>query len=246
MERNGTENEEFGVVKRKESENKKEEYLGHGCDRSCGLLEATADNAAEHVDTDTLALDLAAGLVLLVGRDADDITLDLPAADVGNELGQGVTAAQVEPLLEGLGGDGAEGLANLDGDADADELLETGDIGGQISVQVIRVQGGPELGVLSGLEEGRKAGELLDGLDKVGGLRGSLGLGGGREGLSVGGEQSEAEREGGGREHSQGLDQDVGDGVGLEEVGVELVTVLDEKSAGISTGLIIHISYVKK
>jgi hypothetical protein len=37
----------------------------------------------------------------------------------------------------------------LDGDADADEFLETGHVGGQVGVQVIRVQGGPELGVLS-------------------------------------------------------------------------------------------------
>jgi hypothetical protein len=41
----------------------------------------------------------------------------------------------------------------------------------------------------------------------------------------VGGEQGEAEREGGRGEHGQSLGQDVGDGVGLEEVGVELVAM---------------------
>lgn len=39
----------------------------------------------------------------------------------------------------------------------------------------------------------------------------------------MGGEEGEAEREGGGWEHGQGFGEDVGDSVGLEEVGVELV-----------------------
>lgn len=169
-----------------------------------------------------LALDLRAGLVLLVGRHADDVAIDLPAADIDDELVERVTAADIEPGLEVLGGDGAEGVADLDGDADADEFLETGHVGGQVGVQVIRVQGGPELGVLGGLEEGGQAGELLDGLDEVGGLRGGLGFAGGREGLGACWEQGEAEREGGRGEHGQGLGQDVGHGVGLDEVGVEL------------------------
>lgn len=190
-----------------------------------GLLETAADHTAEHIDADTLALDLAACLILLVGGDGNNVTLDLPAADISDELAEGITAAHIEPLLQRVGGDRAEGLANLDGDADADQLLETGDIGSQIGIEVVRVQGGPELGVLGGLEEGREAGELLHGLNEVGGLGGGLGLGSGREGLSVGGKQSEAEREGGRRENGQGLGQNVGDGVGLEEVGVELVAV---------------------
>ena len=51
-----------------------------------------------------------------------------------------------------------------------------------------------------------------------------MGLGvGGREGLGVRGEQGKAEGEGGRGEDGQGLDEDVGDDLGLEEVGVELV-----------------------
>lgn len=169
-----------------------------------------------------LALDFRTGLVLLVGRDANDSTIDLPATDVNDELVQGIAAANIEPRLEVLGSDGAESLADFDGDADADEFLEARDVGGQVGVQVVRVKGGPELGVLGGFEEGGEAGELLHGLDEVGLLGGGLCCVGVGEGLGAWGEQGEAEREGGGGEHGQSLGEDVGDGVGLEEVGVEL------------------------
>ena len=204
----------------------------------CGLLEAAADHAAEHVDADALALDFAAGLVLLVRRHAHDGTVDLPAADVRDELVEGFAAAQVQPLLQGVRGDGAEGLADLDGNADAHQLLEAGDVGSQVCVQVIGVEGRPELGVLGGLEEGGQLGELLHGLDEVGGLRGGLGLGSGRERLSVGGEKGEAEREGGGGENGEGLGQDVGDGVGLQEMRVKLVAMVHSVSDALAIGSI--------
>jgi hypothetical protein len=190
--------------------------------RLCGQLKATTDDTTELLDADVLALDLGAGLVLLVGRHTDEGAINLPAADIDDELVERVTAADIEPGLEVLGGDGAEGVSDLNGDANADEFLEAGNIGGQVGIQIVRVQGGPELGVLGGLEEGGQTGELLNGLDKVGGLRGGLGFGGGRERLSACWEQGEAEREGGRGEYGQGLGQDVGDGVGLDEVGVEL------------------------
>lgn len=176
-----------------------------------------------------LALNLGAGLVLLVGRHTDDGAINLPAADVNNELVKRVTAADIEPGLQVLGSDGAEGVADLDGDSDANELLEAGHIGGQVCVQVVRVQGGPELGVLGGLEESGQTCELLHGLDEVGGLRGGLGFGGGGEGLGVCWEQGEAEREGGRGEHGQGLGQNVGHGIGLDKVGVELEAGFFEK-----------------
>jgi hypothetical protein len=69
--------------------------------------------------------------------------------------------------------------------------------------------------------------ELLHRFDEVAVLGGSLALGTVGERLSVGGEQGEAEREGGRGEHGKGLDQNVGDGVGLKEVGVELVAIAE-------------------
>lgn len=207
--------------------------------RSCSLLETPADDTAEHVNTDTLALDLAAGLVLLVGGHLDHGVgaglVNLPAADLGDELLESLAAAQVEPLLQNLGRDLTEGLADLNGNADAHELLEAGNVGNKVGVQVIRVQGGPELGVLSRLEEGGETGELLDRLDEVGGLGGGLGLSvGGLEGLSVGGEESKAEGESRRGEDSQGLDEDVGDGLRLEKVGVELVPARGREGVSIS------------
>lgn len=195
---------------------------------SRGLLKTPSDHTAEHIHTHALALDLAARLVLLVRGHLDNSAVGtrlvhLPAADLGDELLEGLAAAQVEPLLQHLGVDLPEGLADLDGDTDAHELLEAGDVGDQVRVQVIGVQGGPELGVLGGLEEGGQAGELLDGFDEVGGL-GGVGVGGG-EGLGVGGEEGKAEGEGGRGEDGESLGKDVGDGFGLEEVRVELVAV---------------------
>lgn len=170
-----------------------------------------------------LTLHLAASLILLVGGDTDNSTINLPATDIRDKLVKGLTAAQIKPLLEGVGRDRAEGLADLHGDADADELLEARDVGRQVGVQVVRVERRPELRVLGGLEQGRQSGELLHGLDEVRGLRCGLGLACGGEGLRVGGEQGEAQREGRGGEHGQSLGQDVGHRLGLEEVRIELV-----------------------
>lgn len=121
-----------------------------------GLLEASADDAAEHVNADALALDLAADLVLLVRGHLDHGVgaglVDHPAADLGDELLEGLTVGKVQPLLQNVGVDLTEGLSDLDGDTDAHKLLETGNVGNQIGVQVIRVQGGPELSVLGGFK----------------------------------------------------------------------------------------------
>lgn len=141
------------ILKKGDAKKRRSRIKSFRSRRLCGQLEATADDTTELLDTDVLALDLGAGLVLLVGRHADDGTIDLPAADVDDELVERVTAADIEPGLEVLGGDGAEGVADLNGDADADEFLEAGNVGGQVCVQVVRVQSGPELGVLGGLEE---------------------------------------------------------------------------------------------
>jgi ubiquinone biosynthesis protein UbiJ len=43
-------------------------------------------------------------------------------------------------LLQDFRVDFTEGLANLNGDTNADELLEASNVGNKISVQVVRVQ----------------------------------------------------------------------------------------------------------
>lgn len=98
--------------------------------RSCRLLESATDNTAEHVNAHTLALHLAASLILLVGRDTNDISLKIPTTNILDKLLQSLTAAQIKPLLQRLNVDRAESLADLDSDTNANELLETGDVGG--------------------------------------------------------------------------------------------------------------------
>lgn len=109
--------------------------------RSCRLLKTTTDHTAEHINANTLALDFTAGLIFLVGRDKNNGALNLPTANILNKLLQSLTATQIKPPLQRLRRDGTESLSALDGNADADQLLEAGDVGGQIGVQVIRVQG---------------------------------------------------------------------------------------------------------
>lgn len=68
--------------------------------------------------------------------------------------------------------------------------------------------------------------ELLHAFDEVRGWVVLIGVGGDRaagEWLRVGGEEREAETEGGRGKDGEGFGEDVGDGFGLEEVRVELV-----------------------
>ena len=128
------------------------------------------------LNPDAFTLNFTAGLILLICGHLDNSSagglFNLPVADLADELFQRLTVPQVEPLLEDVSVDLAEGLADLDGNADAHELLKPGDVRDQVRVQVIRVQGRPELSVLGRLEEGGETGELLDGFDKVGVVRG--------------------------------------------------------------------------
>lgn len=220
------------------------EQAGRGESRSVHhlsrLLETSSYDTAEHVDTDTLALDLAAGLVLLVlGHSHDGSGLvDLPSADIDDELLEGLTASQVQPLSEHVGADLTECLANFDGNADTHQLLEPGDVGDQIGIQVVRVERRPEQGVLGRLEQSVQASKLLDRLDEVRGLRLGLSLAvGRREGLCVRREQRKGERKGRRGEDSEGLGEDVRRRLRLEEVGVELVAVSNENCIVVSKSL---------
>lgn len=78
-----------------------------------------------------LTLHLTTRLILLISRDPHDslLLLNNPPTHIGNELLQCLPTPQIKPLLQDLSGDLTEGLAHLDGDADADELLEPCDVG---------------------------------------------------------------------------------------------------------------------
>lgn len=190
----------------------------------CGLLKTPSEHTAELLNADAFALDFTAGLVLFVGGHLDNNAgarlVDHPVADFSDELLKSFATSQVKPCLKYIGVDLAEGLADLNGNADAHELFEPGDIGNKVCIQIVRVQSRPELGVLCRLEKGREAGEFLNGFDKVGGLRSSLCF---CERLGVCGEEGKAERKSRGGEDGESLSEDVGDNLGLKEMRVELV-----------------------
>lgn len=120
-----------------------------------------------------------------------------------------------------------------DGDADAHQFLEAVDVGDEVGVEVVCVEGVPEVGVGAALEEGVEAGEFLDGFGEGGvRLRKGCGGGGGRRGEDVGREEVEAEGEVRGGEDGEGFDEDVGDGFVAGEVRVELVAVGRERRKG--------------
>ncbi|KAF7512784.1 hypothetical protein GJ744_000351 [Endocarpon pusillum] len=96
-------------------------------------------------------------------------------ARAGGELGQGLPV-KIQPAPEDVEVDLAEGLADLTGDADADQILEAGHVGAEIGVQVVGGERAPEEGVLGGFEEGGELGEFLDGLGEVGGGDGGGGV----------------------------------------------------------------------
>jgi len=202
---------------------KREKGKGKGL---CGLLKTPSEHTAELLNADAFALDFTAGFVLFVRGHLDNNTgarlVDLPVADFSNKLLKSFTTPQVKPCLKHIGVDLAEGLADLDGNTNAHELFETGDIGNKVCVQIVRVQSRPELGVLCRLEKSGEAGEFLNGFDKVGGLRSSLCF---CKRLGVCGKESKAEREGRRGEDSEGLSENVGHNLGLEEMRVELVSI---------------------
>lgn len=142
-----------------------------------------------------------------------------------------VGAGQVQPALEDGLVDLAHRLADGGGDAHAHQLLEAGDIGDQIGVQVVAVEGGPEGGVVGALEQVLQLVELLHGLGE-GRVAGGGVVRRGREGRQrVHGQQREAEGEVRAGEDGEGLDEDVGDGLVAREVRVELVAMQRAGSA---------------
>lgn len=180
----------------------------------CCLLPGSANDPREHVDVDVLTDLGLLGLVLSVAGDLDQLALDLPAGGLGDE-GLGLGIVQSQPAGEDAEVNLAVSMAHQGGDSDADELLEASHIGNQVGAEVVVVDHVPEAGVLGTLE-------LVVQLAKVADSLGQIGTGVGCQ--YRGRNDVQRKRELGRREVGQGLDQDVGDDIILEAVGVELVT----------------------
>lgn len=180
------------------------------------------DDSRELLDLDILRNHRALRLVLLIQRHLDRQAIKAPSTHLRHELLERL-ALQAQPRLQHVARDLTHGLCDRHRDADADQLLEAGDVGDQVRVQVVGVEGAPELGVGGAGEEVAENVEFLDGFGE-GRVAGGGESRGRRNGLQdVRRKEVQAEREVGGGEDGEGFDEDVGDGFVAGEVGVELV-----------------------
>ncbi|KAL9606916.1 MAG: hypothetical protein Q9167_008111, partial [Letrouitia subvulpina] len=114
-------------------------------------------------------------------------------------------------------------------------LLEPAHVRDQVRVQVVAVERAPELLVPRAAQQRVEERELLHGF----GQRGVAGRGGGAgadaagaRGQNVRRQEVTGEGEVWGREHGEGFDEDVGDGLVAREVWVELVSASSGLAAG--------------
>ena len=142
---------------------------------------------------------------------------ELPAKWFSLCLNSGSTSFQAQPVLEYGDLNLAVGVADELGDPKADHVLEAGDVGCEIGVKVVALESGPEAVVLCALELSVERAQLGDGLGQLR-SRGWAGV------LVRRREEVHGEVELGGRELCHGLDEDVGDDLVLDPVGVELVS----------------------
>jgi hypothetical protein len=177
------------------------------------------------VKLDILPHNSALGLVVLVDRHLDLAALNSPSTHAADEVLE-FFARQVKPRLEDALVNLTHSLADSGGNAHAHQLLEARDIGDEVGVQVVRVQGRPEGSVVGALEQVPQLVQLLNGFRKRGVAGGGVvgGRGEGREGVD--GQQRQAEGEVGAGKDGEGLDEDVGDGLVAGEVRVELVAAV--------------------
>jgi hypothetical protein len=188
------------------------------------LLVRSPNDPRKLLYLDILPHNGAFGLVLLVQRDLDDGSLETPAAGTTDELLKRL-ALHPQPRFQDGPLDFPHRLRDGERDPDPDQLFEAGDVGNQVGVEIIAVQGAPKCGVRRLAEKVVENVQLLDGLGERG-IAGCWECGGGGDGFQdVRWEEVEGEREVGGRENGQALDEDVGDGLIFGEVRVELVPV---------------------
>lgn len=215
-------------------------------------LKPPPDHPSKLLKPDLLTLHHPLGLILLIPRHphhhrpSNFLIIDTPPENLGHEALE-IAAAKIQPPFQDGAGDLATGIADQEGDADADELVEAGHVGGEVGVEIVAVEGVPEVVVQGGFEQAVEVGEFVDRFRERGfrgeghavvavGFRCRRGGGGvwGRgdgEGVGWGGgaqdggrEEVEAEGEVGGGELGEGFDEDGGDGVVAREVRVELVS----------------------
>lgn len=197
------------------------------------LLKSPPDDAAKLLDAEFFISDLRADLIFLVGRYPEHagvaVAVRRPRASAADEGGDLGGVLEGEPVHHGLGLDLAVNLCDLSDDAPADELLEAGDVGDEVGVDVVAVECRPKVLVLRRLEQRVELRQLLHGLDELGDLHGERilrrfgGGGGAGEWLGVRRQQREGKGESRGREDGQRFCEDVGRGLGVEQIRVELV-----------------------
>jgi hypothetical protein len=187
------------------------------------LLIGSTNNSGELINLDILRNHRALRLVLLVKWDLDIGTLDLPATDLADELLED-GSGHAEPGLEDRALHLADGLGNGLCDADANQLLEAGDVGDEVGVEIVAIEGAPEFAVGGAGEEIVEDVELLDCFGE--GCIASCWerRGGGDRLEDMCWEEVQAEGEVWGGEDGEGLDEDIGDGLVAGEVWVELVS----------------------
>lgn len=98
----------------------------------------------------------------------DAVVTDLPAASLGDKGLDLGFAAETEVAFEDADINLTEGETDELGDLDANNLLETLNVGGEVRVDVVALEGGPEVVVSGALEVAVERSKLGDSLGEVG------------------------------------------------------------------------------
>ena len=94
----------------------------------------------------------ALSLVILVDGHLNLVTIDIPSTYATNKMVE-FASREVQPRLEDASVNLAYCLADSGGNAYAHELFKAGDVGNQVGVEVVRVERGPEGGVISAFKQ---------------------------------------------------------------------------------------------
>lgn len=119
---------------------------------SCWLLIRPLDNPCKLVKFDVFTDNGALSLVILVDGHLNLVTIDIPSTYATNKMVE-FASREVQPRLEDASVNLAYCLADSGGNAYAHELFKAGDVGNQVGVEVVRVERGPEGGVISAFKQ---------------------------------------------------------------------------------------------